>query len=74
MKFNHSKLLGKIKEFGMTQADLASSIGINKGTLSAKLNSQYCFTSDEMVAICEVLNVPIKEIPQYFFTLLVQKR
>jgi DNA-binding XRE family transcriptional regulator len=67
MKFNHSKLLGRIRECGFTQATLAKAIGINKGTLSAKLNSQYYFTSAEMISICRVLDIAHKEIPQYFF-------
>lgn len=69
MKFNHSKLLGRIRECGFTQETLAKAIGISKGTLNAKLSSQFYFTTCEMVAICKVLNVPHKEIPLYFFTI-----
>lgn len=67
MKFNYSKLLGRIRECGFTQAALAKAIGINKGTLSAKLNNQSAFTTAEMSAICTVLNIPYKEIGLYFF-------
>lgn len=67
MKFNHSKLLGRIRECGFTQATLAEAIRINKSTLNAKLNSQSYFTSAEMIAICKVLSIPFEEIPQYFF-------
>ena len=67
MKFNYSKLLGRIRECGFTQADLADAIGISKVTLSAKLNNQYYFTQGEIIAICKVLNIPHKEIPLYFF-------
>jgi DNA-binding XRE family transcriptional regulator len=67
MKFNHSKLLGRIKECGLSQATLAKAIGINKGTLSAKLNNQYYFTTAEIIAICKVLNIAVKDIPLYFF-------
>lgn len=67
MKFNYSKLLGRIRECGFTQETLATAIGISKGTLSAKLNNQYFFTQGEMIAICKVLNIPHKEIPLYFF-------
>ena len=69
MKFNHSKLLGRIKECGFSQATLAKAIGINKCTMTAKLNSQSYFTSVEMIAICKVLNIPFKEIPLYFFAI-----
>ena len=74
MKFNYSKLLGRIKEMGFTLATLAKAIGINKGTLSAKLNNHYPFTGDEMVAICKVLNIAIKDISLYFFAIEVQKK
>lgn len=67
MKFNHSKLLGRMKECGYTYAMLAEAIGIAKGTLSAKLNSQNYFTTKEIIAICNVLNIAYKEIPLYFF-------
>lgn len=67
VKFNHSKLLGRIRECGFTQEQLAKAIGISKTTLSAKLNNQYYFTAEEMYAICGVLNIEISEIGEYFF-------
>ncbi len=69
MKFNHSKLLGKMRECGFTQEQLAKAIGISKTTFSAKVNNQFYFTSKEMYAICEVLNVPTDEIGEYFFAI-----
>lgn len=67
MKFNYSKLLGRMREFGYTQERLAQAIGLSKGALSAKLNNQFYFTAGDMYAICEVLNIPICEIGKYFF-------
>lgn len=67
MKFNYSKLLGRMRECGFTQESLAVAIGKTKGTLNAKLNNQYSFTQSEMIAICKILNIPIKEIYLYFF-------
>lgn len=67
MKFNYSKLLGRIRECGFTQATLAEAIGISKGTLCAKLNNQYFFTQPEMIAICKTLNIPLEELSLYFF-------
>lgn len=69
MKFNHSKLLGRIRECGFTQERLAKAIHISKATLSAKLNNQFYFTAKEMYDICDVLNIPICEIGEYFFVL-----
>lgn len=67
MKYNYSKLLGRIKECGLTQERLADEIGKNKATLSAKLNGKFPFTADEMDAICVVLDVPNERIGEYFF-------
>ena len=68
MKYNYSKLLGKIKECGFTQAKLADAIGINRGTLSAKLNGQYSFSTKEIDSICKELDISNDEIGAYFFT------
>lgn len=67
MAFNYSKLRGKIRECGLTQEKLAKSVGIHKGTLSAKLNGQYDFTANEMLSIGAALNIPANEIGNYFF-------
>lgn len=67
MKFNHSKLLGKIRECGLTQEQLAKSIGISKQTFSSKINNQGYFLSKEIYSICEVLKISIRDIGEYFF-------
>ncbi len=67
MKYNYSKLLGRIRECGFTQERLAEAIGKNKSTISAKINNQYSFTQEEMIAICKVLGVPVNEMHEYFF-------
>ena len=69
MKFNHSKLLGRIRECGFTQSKLAEAINISEATLSAKLNNQHYFTAKEMYSICDVLNIDIENISEYFFAL-----
>ncbi len=66
--FNYSKLLGKMKEHHLTQAQLADAIGISKCTLNAKLNGKYNFTAGEMDSICRELDIPNTEIGIYFFT------
>jgi transcriptional regulator with XRE-family HTH domain len=67
MKFNYSKLLGRIREFGMTQAQVAVLIGITPATLSTKLNNKSCFTSDEIDAISNLLQISVEEIGGYFY-------
>jgi transcriptional regulator with XRE-family HTH domain len=68
MKYNYCKLLGKIKECGFTQSSLADAIKINRGTLSAKLNGQYPFSTKDIDSICKELNISNDEIGAYFFT------
>ena len=73
MEFNYAILLGRIREFGYTQRKVAEKIGINEGTLSAKLNNQFAFTVTEMSAICKALDITKSEIGVYFFDEKVQK-
>ena len=67
MKFDYSKLRGRMAECGVTQEQLAEKIGINKCTLSVKLNGHYAFGNDEIINICRVLNIPTVSISKYFF-------
>lgn len=69
----YSKLRGKMRELGFTQAELAEAIQKNKSTLSLKLSGQQAFTNDETLAICDVLKIPTSEISDYFFANQVQK-
>ena len=67
MKFNYLKLLGRIKECGLTQKDIAESIGISRQTLSAKFNGRFSFDAEEIISISKILLIPTKEIGNYFF-------
>lgn len=67
MGFDHSKLLGKIRECGYTQKSLAKVLNMNVGTLTQKLKNRSHFTTDEMLRICELLNISSREIGAYFF-------
>ena len=67
MKYNYSKLLGRIKECGLTQERLALAIGKDKSTISSKLNGRFPFTTKEIDSICKVLNISNDEIGDYFF-------
>jgi DNA-binding Xre family transcriptional regulator len=67
VKFNHSKLLGRIREKGYTQHRLAEDIGMNPGTMSLKLNNGSRFATDEIDTICEKLDIAPCDIGVYFF-------
>ena len=67
MKFNYSKLLGRMKECGFTQAQLAEAIGISEYTLNTKLKNKFSFKQDEIIAICKAMNIPVSEISEFFY-------
>ena len=67
MVFDYSKLLGKIKEKGLTQETLAKEIGITPGSMSEKLNNKANFKQKEIFWICHILCIAIDEIGVYFF-------
>ena len=74
MMFNHSKLLGKMREYGYTQGLLAKAIGINESTLNTKLTGKAYFTTKEIDKICELLNISNDEIGVHFFTMKVWEK
>lgn len=73
MRFDYSKLLGRMKECGYTQEKLAQAIGISNGTMSLKLNNKANFYHPEILKICEVLNITGEDVYTIFFTLKVEK-
>lgn len=66
--FDYSKLKGRTRELGMTQESVAQKIGISSAAYSTKINNIYEFTQNEIVAIIDYLEIPVEEIPMYFFT------
>jgi len=71
--FDYCKLRGKIKEIFGTQDNLAESLGIGRVSLSQRLNNYIDFSASEIFRTCDLLHIPISEIPIYFFTTKVQK-
>ena len=71
--FDYGKLLGRIREKGFTQAQLANLAGMTPGTLSQKLNNQAHFRQKEITDICDALEISADEVGDYFFTLKVRK-
>ena len=72
-KFDYSKLLGRIKEYGFTQERIASEIEVSESTLSLKLNNKAFFTQKEIIYICALLEIAYSDIGVYFFTPRVQE-
>lgn len=73
MKYDYSKLRGKIKEVFGTQEKLATEIQISPAALSSRLNNATKFTQDEIVKCSVALNINDADVASYFFTKEVQK-
>lgn len=69
LKCDYSKLLGKIREKGMTQVELAKEIGISEATLNFSLKNKRPFKQDEIFKICEILEIKLDCITSYFFAI-----
>lgn len=68
IKYNFSKLKGKIKEVYDTQNDFAADMKMAPNTLSSKLNGQSYFSSEEISRAVELLkiNTPIEAWNVFF--------
>ena len=54
---NKNLLKAAIARAGLTQGELARAIDIAPCTLSSKMSGAYCFDTDEIDAICDVLDI-----------------
>lgn len=66
--FDHSKLIGKIKEICKTQAEFGKRMGWSHTTTTAKLSGTNGMTQDEIHKAVDILKLKNSEIPSYFFT------
>lgn len=65
-QYDYSKLLGRMRERGETQASVAAMLGINPATLYNKLHNKTEFTQTEIESMCVFLG--IEDVFRYFFT------
>lgn len=72
MKFNYSKLKGKIVEVFGTQRNFATAIGLSERSVSLKLNNITEFSQDEIFKIVQALGIDWYQIHDYFFAQDVQ--
>lgn len=73
VKYNYSKLNGKIKEVMGTQSKFAEKMGLSDKSVSMKLNSERGFTTNQIFLAIELLGIGKDEVYDYFFTKEVQK-
>lgn len=72
-QFDYSKLRGRIVEKFGAQGPFSAALGISEGTLSSRMMNKLPFTGDEIARACILLDIPFKEISQYFFAPKVEK-
>ena len=70
-KFNFSKLRGRIVEKFGAQSAFAEKMGMSEGTLSFKLSNKSYFTAEEMFRACNLLEIGLNDVKDYFFTTAV---
>ena len=68
IKFNYSKLKGRIIEKCGTQKAFAEQLGINEGTLTSKLQGYTYFSQDEIMKGVGILGIEPESVTAYFFT------
>lgn len=74
MKFDYSKLIGRIIEkFGSRKA-FAEACGLSENSISKKLSGKMGITTNDIIkwSSPELLDIATSDIPEYFFTLKVQ--
>lgn len=61
------KLRGWFHSCGYRDQEVAQAIGISPSTLSTKMQGHSAWTSCEIAAICELLEIQQKDIGKFFF-------
>ena len=64
---SYSKLRGRIVEKFGTQGAFAEALVWREALLSAKLNGKSKWEFNEVMKVCELLEIPVSEAHLYFF-------
>lgn len=68
MAFDYRKLRGRIIEKYGSQTAFVEKYGVSENTFSMKMNNKIRFTSDDIIKISEMLDIPKEDVGVYFFT------
>ena len=68
--FDYGRLRRRIKLRGLDLKDVADYCGLTFAQFSRKLSSKYSFKSEEIVAICELLDIELENVGGYFFNVV----
>lgn len=71
ISYDYSKLRGRIVEKYGTLDGFAKAIGWSMRTTSLKMNCHVAWKQQDIVRACEVLDIDLSEITEYFFKLKV---
>lgn len=67
MKYNYNRLNGRIIEKFGKNKNFAIAMAVSERTLSLKMNAKIDFKQSEIIKACTLLEVPVIDIPAYFF-------
>lgn len=65
---NSAKIMGRMVELRITQADLAVKLGITQPTVSQKINNIRPMDLDEAEKMAEILKIGMPDFASYFFS------
>lgn len=66
MKFDFDALKAKMIEKYGSQNRFAEAFGTSENTMSRKMQSKTPFSRDDIVKICDMLNIPKDQVGYYF--------
>ena len=67
MTTTYAKLRGRMTEKGVTQGDLAQYLGISRQSVNLKLRGVIGFTQEDIIKICDYLDISLSEIGLFFY-------
>jgi hypothetical protein len=67
VKYDYSRLCGRIREVYKTDGDFAQAMQIQPSSLSRKLRNLMEWKGTEIHCACNLLAIPLEEVPLYFF-------
>lgn len=67
MSFNYNKLKGRIVEKFGTVDKFSTKAKMSATTIGRKLSGKSLWSQDEIMTVCELLEIPMDEMTTYFF-------
>lgn len=64
--YKYRKLKSRILEASYTQGEIAENLGMSMSYMSKRFVGKEAFALSHVYAICDMLEIPYSEIPEYF--------